>query len=124
MTTSGTGLSEGGNLIANADLSTKQFYAVKQTSTDRKVDLASTGGEAITGILQNAPIAGDAADVCFDGFCKAIAGAAFASGVALMTDTSGRLITQTSTSAKVAVSIVAAGGAGEIVLVRVVPTPG
>jgi hypothetical protein len=65
MSTFGTGLTEGGNLVANADLSAKQFYAVKQTTTARKVDVASTGGEAITGILQNTPKAGEAVEVCY-----------------------------------------------------------
>jgi hypothetical protein len=125
MTTEGTKLSEGGNLIANADLSAKQFYAVKQTTTGRKVDLASTGGEAITGILQNAPVAGDAVDVCFDGFCKALIGTGgVTAGDALQTEAAtGKLITQSSTNAKVAVAHETAA-AGVIALVRVVPTAG
>lgn len=124
MTTSGVNHTEGGNLIAGADLSTNQFYAVKANSTARNVVLANTGGENITGILQNAPKQGDAAEVVVAGFCKAVAGAAFNAGAALMTDSTGRLITQTSTNAKVAVAHEAAGAAGAIVLVRVVPTPG
>lgn len=124
MATSGVNLTEGGNYLAGADLSSKQFYAVKANTTDRQLVLASTGGESITGILQNAPVSGDPCEVVFDGLCKAIAGASFTAGVALMTDTSGRLITQTSTNAKVAISVTGAGAAGDIVLVRVLPTPG
>jgi hypothetical protein len=125
MSTYGTGLVEGGNLIANADLSAKQFYAVKQTSTARKVDLASTGGEAITGILLNTPKAGEACEVCHSGFTKALLGTGGATaGQALQTEGStGKLIAQTSTNAKVAVAI-EAGSAGDIILVRVVPTAG
>jgi hypothetical protein len=123
MSTSGTGLSEGGNLVANSDLSSSQFLAVKQTATGRAVDLANTGGENITGILQNNPVAAAAAEVCYTGFCKAKLGATVAAGAALMTDTSGRLITQTSTNAKVAVAH-EAGVVNQIVLVRVVGTPG
>lgn len=124
MSTYGTGLVEGGNLLANADLSAKQFFAVKQTATARKVDLASTGGEAITGILCNTPKAGEAAEVCYEGYTKAKAGTGgWTAGNALMTDTSGTLIAQTSTNAKVAVAIETVS-AGEIGLVRVIPTAG
>lgn len=125
MSTYGTGLTEGGNLVANSDLSAKQFCAVKQTTTSRKVDLASTGGEAITGILQNTPKAGDAAEVTYSGFTKAAAGTGgWTAGDALQTEgTTGKLITKTSTNTIVAVAIetVAAGGIG---LVRVVASAG
>lgn len=126
MTTFGTGLEEGGNLIANSDLSsTGQYLAVKQTSTARAVDLASTGGEAITGILQNNPKAGEAAIVKYDGFTPAKAGVGgWTAGQALMTETAtGKLVAQTSTNAKVAVAVETVA-ADEIGLVRVVPTPG
>ena len=125
MTTTGTGLEEGGNLVANSDLSASQYLAVKQTSTDRAVDLASTGGEAITGILQNTPKAGESAIVKYIGYTPAIAGTGgWTAGGALMTEAStGKLIAQTSTNAKVAVAVEAAN-AGEQGLVRIVPTPG
>jgi hypothetical protein len=125
MSTFGTGLVEGGNLVANSDLSAKQFHAVKQTSTARKVDIASTGGENITGILLNTPKAGEGAEVCYEGFTKAVAGTGgFTAGQALQTEAStGCLITQTSTNAKVAVAIETVA-AGETGLVRVVGTPG
>lgn len=125
MTTSGTGLSEGGNLIANSDLSADQYLAVKQTSTARAVDLASTGGEAITGILQNNPKSGEAAIVKYDGFSPAVAGVGgWTAGQALQTEAAtGKLIAQTSTNAKVAVAIETVA-ANETGLVRVVPTAG
>ncbi len=124
MTTSGVNQTDGGNLIAGADLSSSQFYAVQANSTARTVVLANTGGEAITGILQNTPTQGSPAEVVLSGLCKAAAGAAFTAGQALMTDNTGRLVTQTSTNAKVAVAHESAGGAGEVVLVRVIPTAG
>ena len=125
MSTFGTALVEGGNLVAAADLSAKQFYAVKQTTTARNVNLASTGGENITGILQNTPKSGEAAEICHSGFTKAIAGTGgFTAGDALQTESgTGKLITQSSTNAKVAVACETCA-AGEIGLVRVVPTPG
>lgn len=125
MATSGTGLEEGGNLTANSDLSSSQYLAVKQTSTDRAVDLASTGGEAITGILQNNPKSGEAAIVKYDGFTPAVIGTGgCTAGNALMTEAAtGKLVAQTSTNAKVAVAIETAN-AGETALVRIIPTAG
>lgn len=125
MSTFGTGLTEGGNLVANSDLSAKQFLAVKQTTTARKVDLASTGGEAITGILQNTPKAGEAVEVTYAGYTKAKAGAAgFTAGDQLMTEAAtGKLVTKTSTNAVVAVAHETAA-ANVIALVRVIPTGG
>jgi len=125
MSTYGVGLTEGGNLVTATDLSTKQFCAVKQTTTARTVALASTGGEAITGLLQNTPTAGEAAEVRFDGFSKALAGTGgFTAGDSLQTEAStGKLITKTSTNTVVAVAIETCA-AGEIGLVRVLPTAG
>ena len=125
MSTYGTGLTEGGNLVANADLSAKQFCAVKQTTTARKVDLASTGGEAITGILGNTPKAGEAAEVCYAGFTKALAGTGgFTAGDALQTEAAtGKLITKTSTNTIVAVAVETCA-AGSIGLVRVLSSAG
>ena len=125
MSTFGTGLTEGGNLVANSDLSTKQFCAIKQTSTSRAVDLASTGGEAITGILQNTPSAGDAVEVTYEGFTKALAGTGgWTAGQQLQTEAStAAFIVKTSTNTVVAVAIETVS-AGNIGLVRVVPTAG
>lgn len=125
MSTTGTGLTEGGNLTAAADLSAKQFCAVKQTTTSRQVNLASTGGEAITGILQNTPKQNDPADVTYTGFTKAQAGTGgFTAGDALQTEAAtGKLITKTSTNTIVAVAIETTA-AGAIGLVRVVASAG
>jgi len=125
MSTSGVSLTEGGNFIANVSLATNQFCAVKQTATPRALALASTGGEAITGILQNTPGAGDAVEVTQAGNCKAQAGAAgFAAGDALMTEAAtGKLVTQTSTNVKVAVARETCT-ANQIGLVTVIPTAG
>jgi TctA family transporter len=125
MSTYGVGLTEGGNLVTATDLSTKQFCAVKQTAVARTVALASTGGEAITGILCNTPVAGEAVEVRFDGFTKALAGTGgFTAGDSLQTEAAtGKLITKTSTNVVVAVAIETCA-AGEIGLVRVLPTAG
>ena len=113
MATEGPLIHDGSQTTAAADLSAKQFYAVKITAA-RAVNLASTGGEAIYGILQNTPTSGLAADVGILGVSKAIAGAAVTAGDYLMTDTSGRLITVTTTNHRVAQALEAAGAAGVI----------
>lgn len=100
--------------VANADLSGSQFLAVRVATADFNVVLESTGGVAIMGILQNKPTAGQAADVCFSGVTKAVAGAAYAKGATLMTNSSGQLIAATSTNQIVAYALEAALGAGEI----------
>src|SRR5690348_9182870 len=100
MATSGAQLQDGGNRTANSDLSAKQYCAVKQTTTGRAVDLASTGGEAIAGILLNTPTAGQAAIICQRGICQAQIGTGgVTAGDQLMTETStGKLVTKTSTN--------------------------
>lgn len=125
MSTFGKNLTEGGNYTANVDLSTYQFRAIKQTATARQLGLASTGGEAITGILQNTPKAGEAVEVTFAGLTKALAGTGgFTAGQQLQTEAAtGKLIAQTSTNKVVAVAVESAN-AGEIALVRVVDTAG
>lgn len=60
MATSGRTIRE--TMIAGADLSAKQFFAVKQNTTDRTVVLAGNG-EAADGILINDPASGEAATV-------------------------------------------------------------
>lgn len=90
----------------------------------RAVNLASTGGEAIYGILQNNPTSGLAADVGILGVSKAVAGAAITAGDYLMTDTSGRLITVVTTSHRVAQALEAATGAGQIITVALGPNSG
>lgn len=121
MATDGKQVTDGGNFLANADLTAKQYYAVKMTTTARKVDLETTGKLMILGILQNKPNTGEAAEVCLFGITKAIAGAAITVGDPLMTDTSSRLITYTSAAVKVGVALTAAGAAGDLITVFVFP---
>lgn len=114
---------DGSQTTAAADLSAAQYKAVKLTAA-RSVNLASTGGEAIYGILQNNPTSGQAADVGIFGISKALIGAAgCAAEDSLMTDTTGAFTTKTSTNAVVAVAL-EAGVSGDIISVKIIPTPG
>lgn len=114
---------DGSQTTAAADLSTKQFYAVKITAS-RAVNLASTGGEAIYGILQNNPISGLAADVGMLGITKAVAGAAVTAGDYLMTDTSGRVITATSTNHRIGQALETCAVANQIITIALGPNSG
>jgi hypothetical protein len=118
MATEGPMMVDGGQNNAAVDLSASQFCAVKITGS-RTANLASTGGEFIHGILQNKPKAGAPINACFSGICKAKAGATFAAGAFLMTDTSARLILATTGNAVVAQALEASSAANAIVSVRV-----
>ncbi len=122
MATEGVLLRDGANTVAAANYynpavalagpnGSGQYLAVK-ISAANTVTLATTGGEVIYGILQNTPELGSPADVAIVGDSKAVAGAAILAGDALMTDTSGRLITATSTNHVVGQAITAASAAG------------
>lgn len=79
--------------VAAADLSAKQFFAVKIDNTG-KVDLAGAGEMAI-GILQNNPASGQVASVAFIGTSKAIAGDSITAGDPLAVDANGKLVLAT-----------------------------
>lgn len=84
------------SLIASADLSTKQYYAVK-INTDGKIALAAAG-ECAIGILYSKPNAdGVVASVRpLDGRkAKAIAGGSITKGDLLAADANGKLVTAT-----------------------------
>lgn len=78
-----------GNEVAAADLSTKQFYAVKLTSTGYA--LCSVAGEPCDGILQDDPLSGKVCNVMVHGISKAIAGGAIAKGANVTVDANGKL---------------------------------
>jgi hypothetical protein len=79
-------------LRAAADLSAKQFHAMKITG-NHTVNTAGAG-ELSIGVLQNDPkLVGEAATVAFDGVTKAKAGGAIATaGLELAADAAGALV--------------------------------
>jgi hypothetical protein len=60
-------------LYSTTDLSALQFCPVKLSAANIVADLSTTssGMDVPVGILQNAPTAGQLAEVCFVGICKA-----------------------------------------------------
>lgn len=97
MATESPFLRDGSQTTASADLSAKQFYAVKITGA-RVVGLPTATTDLVYGILQNKPKSGDAADVAIFGICKALAGASLTAG-SLVGVLSGGLIGTFTTSA-------------------------
>lgn len=112
-----------GVLVAGADLSAKQFQPVKLNSSGLVV--LGGDGDLCLGILQNAPISGEACEIDMDGISKAVAGAALATpGTKLASNGTGKLIAAASAKHVVAVSLSTAGADGEILAVKIVGLSG
>jgi len=100
---------------ANADLSAAgtQYKIVKIVSLG-KVDLTSAATDKPLGVLQNRPIAGQAAEVRVDGTTKCVCGAAVTAGQEIMSDASGRGITATTTNEVVGIAVTSTANANEL----------
>lgn len=107
---------EVGTIAAGVDLRTNQFRCVVIDGTGRWA-LAGANARA-PGVLQNEPNLAEEANVDDAGITMAAAGAAFALGALLATDATGRLVTAPGGQHVVAVALEAAGGAGQVVTVR------
>ena len=81
-------------LIAGADLSAKQFYAVKLSADNTVIVCAGTTDKPI-GILQNAPTSGQEAEVCVVGLTKVSSDAALTAGDSVGTSADGQLAVYT-----------------------------
>jgi len=102
---------------AAADLSAKQFHAVKITAAFA-VNLTSVAGESTFGVLQNTPTSGQAAEVMHTGVTKVVAGAAISAGADVMAGADGRVITAATAGSKIiGRALEAAVNANEIVSV-------
>ena len=82
--------------IAQSDLSAKQFYALQLISgTDFGFNLATAATQKPAGILQNKPTSGKAADACFVGISKAVAGGTIHVGDKVTATSTGALVATT-----------------------------
>lgn len=86
------------SFVSGADLSTHQFKFVKM-GTDQKVTLAAANGADVVGILINSPKADEVATVVMTGRVMVEAGSTIAVGARVMTDSTGRAKTYSSTPA-------------------------
>ena len=118
-------------LVANSTgMASYQFYAVK---------LASTAGQAVvsgaavmnstactvTGLLQNAPAAGEAVEFAYAGIAKGIVGqsTAIAIGDAIASNSTGKLVTsaKTDNAEVLGKALEASSASGDIIAVLLVP---
>ena len=83
-------------MLADSDISTKQFTFVKLNTTARQVAAATVEGERCFGVLQNKPdAANDPAEVRTHGTTKIKAGGTVTAGDYVGTDSAGKAITMT-----------------------------
>jgi hypothetical protein len=78
-------------LVAGADLSAKQYTFVKINSSGEAV-AAAAATDIPVGVLQNAPIAGQEAEVLIVGGTKIVAGAAIGDGAQIGTSSAGKAV--------------------------------
>lgn len=104
------------SLVAAADLSAKQFLAVKVDSNGQAA--VAGAGEAVVGILQNNPPAGSAGAVMISGSTKAKAGGNIAAGAVLAANAAGALVAATTGNYIVGIAKTAAasGDTFEVIL--------
>lgn len=112
--------------LAAADLSAKQFYCVKQNTTDNQVALCTVDGEYFDGVLQNKPdAANEPAEVAAQGIVKVIAAETLTAGDTWGTDNAGKAkkVEATATGADVgdyiAGRVLVGAGAGELATVTI-----
>ena len=100
---------------ANADLSTKQYYAVTVNSSGN----AAVAGAAspLPYILGNKPTSGQAAEVMYSGVVPVIAGGTVAAGASVKTDSNGKAVTASAGNAAIGVAI-SGGASGELINVN------
>ncbi len=99
------------SLVAAADFSAKQFYAVK-IDANGAAALAGAGDNAV-GIMQDNPASGTIGNVMTLGVSKAVYGGTVTAGDNLSSDANGKLITTAGSAAAIAVAL-ESGSVGEI----------
>lgn len=100
------------SLIAAADLSSSQWYAVK-IDTSGLATLCGAGEDAI-GILQNIPESGQVASVMVDGETLVALGGSVTAGDALTADSAGKIVAGSTITANFATAM-ESGNSGEVV---------
>ena len=104
---------------AGADLSAKVFFIAK-VDTDEDIILCGAG-QAALGVIREADVQDRPVTIQFGGIAKVSAGAAFNAGVLVMSDTNGQAVLATTNNYAIGMAMQAAGGANEIVSVRLGP---
>lgn len=105
---------------AAADLSAKQFRAVKM-ATGGKVDIVNGATDKPIGILQNKPTAGQTAEVMLIGISKISSDAALAVGELISSQTDGQLEVADAGDYTIGHVVKASGNADEIASAFICP---
>jgi hypothetical protein len=105
-------------LTASATLAAKQYYVVKMASTAKQVIVGAAATDAVIGVVQNDPAAGEEALVAIAGACKAAAEASVSAGDFVASSTTGRVkTTTTGNDDYVGKAIEASSAAGDIITI-------
>lgn len=105
-------------LLAGADLSAKQYKAVKLASTAGEVVASAAVTDVSVGILQNDPADGEAASIAGAGsITLAVAATAITAGAGLSANTTGVITYTTATFAR---ALEAAAAAGDRIMIQVI----
>lgn len=102
---------------AAADLDALQYHFVKYDGSGNLI-AASVLGEAVIGVLQNDPDAGETGVVGTGGYTRVVAGAAVALGALVATNTSGRAVTAGTGNRARGEAVLAAAADGDIITIR------
>jgi hypothetical protein len=104
-----------------ADNAIVQYTVVKVTATG--CDTATANGDAIIGVAQNAPNAGEMCTVRILGTSKAVASAAITVGTTVTATTGGKIVTDsTDTHGILGRALEAAANTGDIIEVLLQPS--
>lgn len=106
--------------VAGEDMSAKQYYIVQLDATG-KIEVGEGATDLLVGVLQNKPLAGEAALYRFGGTAKVKAGGAVAIGAWVTSDANGKAVA-TTTDGDVVIGRhigTAAGADGDLIEVQV-----
>lgn len=105
-------------LTAGADLSAKQYLAVKFASTANAVIVCSATSDAAIGVLQGNPKSGEAALVAYDGIAIGLAGTSnLAVGSQVGFDTTSRIVARTTAGRRLGRNLDAPSAIGDYIRV-------
>ena len=106
--------------VAGADLSAKQYHFVEMAA-DGTVTACDNAGDLPIGVLQNAPKAGQEAEVLVVGGTKIVAGGAVTTASVIGTDAAGKAVAKnTSTDFRVGRIIDSTGAADGVVVSAII----
>ena len=110
------------SLLANADLSAKQYFGIEPVAASGVTKAALAGnGEDIIGVLQNKPESGEAATIAISGVTKASAGGVITAGGNVALDAAGEFVAAASGDVIVGVNVGKTTADGDIFELLLLP---